>query len=98
MPSYPGTKSVGILARDSNSILLLNSNFLHPPNSLCKSYNCYLSYATYAELGSLFTIGLFLIFLALLAYLRLFKVSSKFISAGETQAIIEVLELPPKES
>lgn len=37
-------------------------------------------------------------FLALLAYLRLFNVSSKFISAGETHAIIDVLELPPRES
>ena len=42
--------------------------------------------------------GLFLIFLALEAYLRVLRVSSKLISAGETQAIIEVLELPPSES
>jgi len=42
--------------------------------------------------------GLFLMFLALLAYLRVFKVSSKLISAGDTHAIIEVLEFPPNES
>ena len=42
--------------------------------------------------------GLFLMFLALLAYFRVFRVSSKFTSAGDTQAIIEVLEFPPKES
>ena len=35
---------------------------------------------------------------ALLAYLRVFKVSSKLISAGDTHAIIEVREFPPKES
>lgn len=37
-------------------------------------------------------------FLARLAYFRVLRVSSKLISAGETQAIIEVREFPPKES
>ena len=50
------------------------------------------------ELASLFTTGLFFMFLALLAYLIVLKDSSWFCSAGETQAIIVVLELPPSES
>jgi len=37
-------------------------------------------------------------FRALLAYFSELRVSSKFTSAGDTQAIIEVLELPPRES
>ena len=32
------------------------------------------------------------------AYLRVLRVSSKLYSAGDIQAIIVVLELPPKES
>jgi len=39
-----------------------------------------------------------LICLARSAYLRVFKVSSKLLSAGLTQAIIIVLLLPPRES
>lgn len=90
--------SLGMLANDSNSMLLLMRSFLQPVSSLCSSYNCYLNYAICALFGSLLTMGLFLIFLALEAYLRVLRVSSKLISAGETQAIIEVLELPPSES
>jgi hypothetical protein len=37
-------------------------------------------------------------FLALLAYFKVLRVSSKLISAGDTQAIMDVLELPPNES
>ena len=79
-------------------MLLAMRSLRAPTNSLDNSYTCYLSYAIYCEFGSLFTTGLFLIFLALLAYFSVFNVSSKLISAGETQAIIEVRELPPKES
>ena len=51
-----------------------------------------------AEFGSLLITGLFLMFLALEAYLSVLRVSSKLYSAGEIQAIIVVLEFPPKES
>jgi hypothetical protein len=37
-------------------------------------------------------------FLALDAYFKVLRVSSKLVSAGEQQAIIEVRELPPSES
>lgn len=49
-------------------------------------------------LTSLLMMGLFLIFLALSAYLNVDKVSSTLVSAGLTQAIIRVYELPPRES
>ena len=42
--------------------------------------------------------ALFLMFLARLAYLRVLSVSSKLLSAGDTQAIMTVRELPPSES
>jgi hypothetical protein len=48
--------------------------------------------------GSLLIVGLFLMFLALDAYFKVLSVSSNEVSAGEQQAIIDVLELPPKES
>jgi hypothetical protein len=47
---------------------------------------------------SWFAVTLFLMFLALLAYLRVFRVSMKSRSEGETQAIITVRLLPPRES
>lgn len=50
------------------------------------------------EFGSLLTTGLFLMFLALEAYFIVPRDSSKLLSAGETQAIIVVLEFPPNES
>ena len=42
--------------------------------------------------------GLFLILRARSAYRNVEIVSSKFVSAGDTQAIIKVCEFPPKES
>ncbi len=50
------------------------------------------------EVLSWFAVTLFLMFLALLAYLRVFRVSMKSRSEGETQAIITVRLLPPRES
>ena len=43
-------------------------------------------------------VTLFLMFLALLAYFRVFRVSMKSRSEGDTQAIITVRLLPPRES
>ena len=43
-------------------------------------------------------VALVLIFLALLAYFSVLIVSSNYEEAGETQFIITVLLLPPKES
>mmetsp|Transcript_5045 Transcript_5045/g.15301 ORF Transcript_5045/g.15301 Transcript_5045/m.15301 type:complete len:219 (-) Transcript_5045:647-1303(-) len=51
-----------------------------------------------ASLGSSLIFGLFLMFFARLAYLRVESVSSKFMSAGPTLAIMRVLVFPPKES
>ena len=45
-----------------------------------------------------FTSGLFWMPLAVLAYVRVDKVSSKLIWAGDTVAIMEVLVRPPSES
>lgn len=61
-------------------------------------HTCCLSRTSSAAAGSRLTIGLFLICLARSAYRRVFKVSSKLLSAGLTQAIIIVLLFPPRES
>ena len=79
-------------------MLLVTNSFLQEDNSRYRSYTYCLNYATCAEFGSLFTIGLFLMLRARLAYFSEFKVSSKFISAGDIHAIIDVRELPPRES
>ena len=50
------------------------------------------------EFASLFIIGLFLMFRARDAYFTVPCVSSKFDSAGDTHAIMVVLEFPPRES
>ena len=63
-----------------------------------KERTCCRSRASSAAAGSRLTMGLFLICLARSAYLSVFKVSSKLLSAGLTQAIIKVLLLPPRES
>lgn len=89
---------------------ILSSRFdgIAPPHCLTmmtysatSNYSCLicpLRLSISCELGSLFTTGLFLIFLALDAYFTVLKDSSRLLSAGETQAIMVVLELPPKES
>jgi hypothetical protein len=51
-----------------------------------------------ADCGSLLTIGVFFIFIALLAYFKELRLSSTLLSAGLIQAIIYVLEFPPKQS
>lgn len=60
--------------------------------------SCCRRWAIWAALGSRFTTGLFFMFLALFAYRSVFMLSSRFTSAGLTQAIMTVRLLPPRES
>ena len=78
-----------------------SKNHLLPPlfnNWIFNSAISLLNLEFSASLPSWLTIGLFLILRARSAYLNVETVSSKFVSAGETQAIIKVCEFPPKES
>ena len=60
---------------------------------------CSLCLASSSAAGSgLTTTGLFLICLVWSAYLKVLRVSSKLLSAGLKQAIINVLLFPPRES
>ena len=54
--------------------------------------------AALGEFSSNVTVGVFTMFLALFAYLSVFRVSSRFASAGEMHATITVREFPPSES
>ena len=82
----------------SNFVEMCEDDPPDPIKAICSCWTWFLSLTSSSFLGSLLTIGLFLIFLALSAYLRVEIVSSRLESAGETQAIINVWEFPPRLS
>ena len=66
--------------------------------SALSAASCCLRWAIAAAAGSRFTTGLLRMARALAAYRSVDSVSSRLMSAGDTQAIMTVRELPPSES